>query len=157
MRIRLPVQGTWVPSLDWGGSPCCAATEPEGHWYGVHSAQLLKAVRSGACASAGTAGPGRCDCWSLCAEACAPTRGGHPCSEKPPFPASKARMEQWRPSMTKNRKLSKINIKKKRVQGNLSTKLKESYRCRKQIVGYQGVRRGGEIGRLRSTHTQHYA
>ena len=35
------------------------------------------------------------------------------------------------------------NLKKKKVQMNLSTKQKQSYWCRKQTYSYQGIKRGG--------------
>ena len=33
LRIHLPVQGTWVPSLVWEDPTCCEATQPVHHNY----------------------------------------------------------------------------------------------------------------------------
>ena len=33
LRIHLPVQGTWVPSLVWEDPTCCEATKPVHHNY----------------------------------------------------------------------------------------------------------------------------
>ena len=36
LRIRLPMQGTWVPSLVWEGSSCCGMTKPVHPNYRAH-------------------------------------------------------------------------------------------------------------------------
>ena len=45
LRIRLPVQGTWVRALVWEDPTCCGATKPVLHNYWAHVPQRLKPTR----------------------------------------------------------------------------------------------------------------
>ena len=46
LRIRLPVQGTWVRMLVQEDPACCRATKPTSHNYWAHVPQLLKPTSS---------------------------------------------------------------------------------------------------------------
>ena len=49
LRIRLPMQGTRVPSLVREDPTCCGATKPTNHNYWAHVPQLLKPTHPRAC------------------------------------------------------------------------------------------------------------
>ena len=102
LRIRLPMQGTWVRSLVWEDPTCHGATnpmrhnywdcalEPASHNYWARVPQLLKPVHPTACA---------------------------PQQEKPPqwearaLQLKKARAQQRRLNTAKDKEVNKIKLK----------------------------------------------
>ena len=106
LRIRLPMQGTWVRSLDWEDPTCRGATKSVRHNYWAHTRHNYWSPHA--------LGPTCCNYWARMPraralqqekppqwEACAPQQRVAPLS----LQLKKAYMQQWRCNTAKKSKL----------------------------------------------------
>ena len=121
LRIRLPMQGTWVWSLVWEDPTCCGATKPMCHNYWACAPRLLKPARSRACVLQ-LLSP-----HAATTEACAP-RAHASQQEKPPQWEACA-LQQGVASSRCNKDLTQPKIKKKKRKKKKSQTLTNNYKC----------------------------